>query len=294
MTLRPLLTERWTVWHVVAGAVMAVLGILVTLPAWLDIQTIAMKDEEYSHILLVPLVAGWLIWIRRARFRHCRPRWTILGPAVLGLGWAIHSFGFYYSKYALWQGGAVLVVLGCVLSVFGKDLLFRFFPAIAVLVFLVPAPGMLRQQISLPLQTGTAAVSFQIMELTGFDVARAGNVLSVNGRPVTVAEGCNGMRGVFPLILVSYAFAFGMPLRNGVRVALLLLSPLAAIGCNVVRVLATAIVYGYSNWEVGESFHYWTGWAMLPLAFGLLYLIIWGLRWAMIPVTRYPLAMQSP
>ncbi len=49
---------------------------------------------------------------------------------------------------------------------------------------------------------------------------------------------------VFGLILVSYAFAFSLPLRNRVRLLILLASPLAAILCNLVRILPTVWVYG--------------------------------------------------
>ena len=53
----------------------------------------------------------------------------------------------------------MLVVLGCMVAVLGKHLIFRFFPAVAVLVFLVPVPGQIRQDIAVPLQTWTAQIS---------------------------------------------------------------------------------------------------------------------------------------
>jgi exosortase/archaeosortase family protein len=107
---------------------------------------------------------------------------------------------------------------------------------------------------------------------------------------VTIVEQCNGVRGVFALLLVSYAFGFGLPLRNSVRFFLLLLSPVVTIGCNVLRILPTAWFYGYASKQFADDFHWWAGWAMVPVAFIILLGIINVLRWAMLPVMRYTLA----
>jgi exosortase len=290
MKLQSIGTSRWNAWHALGAAAMAALGVLATLPAWSDIVLIAWNDEEYSHIFLVPLVAVWMVWVRRARFRYCRTTGTILGPVVAALGWAISTYGFRHGYQSLWHGGAVMVVLGCILAVLGKQALFRFLPAVAVLVFIVPVPGMIRQQIAIPLQTWTAQISEVILEVAGIPVDRSVNQLTVNGKPVEIAEACNGLRMVWPLILMSYAFSFGLPLRNGVRFVLLLASPLSAIFCNVVRILPTIWVYSHHTDDVGEKFHNYSGWLMLPIAFLLLLGIIKLLDWAMLPVRRYTLA----
>jgi exosortase len=288
--MHPIRTDRWTAWHALAAAVMAALGVAATHPAWADMYVIAYNDEEYSHIFLVPLVALWMVWVRRLRFRHCRTTGTGLGLVVAALGWAISSYGFYHGHQSLWHGGAVMVMLGCILTVLGKQLLFRFFPAVAVLVFLIPVPGMIRQQIAIPLQTWTAQISQVVLEVIGVPVERSVNQLTVNGIPVNIIEACNGLRMVWPLILMSYAFSFGLPLRNSVRFLVLAASPLAAIFCNVVRILPTIWLYSYHTKKVADLFHDYSGYMMLPIAFLILLGLIKTLRWAMIPVMRYTLA----
>ena len=290
MNLHSIRTDRWTPWHALAAALMAALGVAATYPAWADMYLIAYNDEEYSHIFLVPLVALWMVWVRRLRFRHCRTTGTGVGLFVAGAGWAISSYGFYHGHQSLWHGGSVLVVLGCVLTVLGKQLLFRFFPAVAVLVFLIPVPGMIRQQIAIPLQTWTAQISQVVLEVIGVPVERSVNQLTVNGIPVNIIEACNGLRMVWPLILMSYAFSFGLPLRNSLRFLVLAASPLAAIFCNVVRILPTIWLYSYHTKKVADLFHDYSGWLMLPIAFLILLGLIKMLRWAMIPVMRYTLA----
>lgn len=269
---------------------MCLLGILATWDAWRDIYDWARTDEEYSHIFLVPLVAGAMIWVRRHRFRYCKPSGTGLGFVFVVVGWAITTIGFETGTQSLWHGGAVLVVIGCAMAILGKHMLFRFFPAVAVLIFLIPVPGMIRQRIAMPLETWTAQISQFAFDLIGITVNRRGNLLSINHQDVNIAEACNGLRMVFALLLIGYAFCFGLPLRNSVRFVILALSPLVTILCNVVRILPTIWIYGYREKHVGELFHSYSGWLMLPISFLMLLGVIKVLRWAMIPVMKYTLA----
>jgi exosortase len=290
MTLPALINQHWTRWHVIGAVLMAAIGIFATREAWADIYRLAYLDEEYSHIFIVPIVAAWLVWVRRMRFRHCRPTGTIIGPIVILAGWGIAAFGFYNAVQSFWHAGSILIVLGCILSVVGKNVIFRFFPAFAVLIFLIPVPGTIRQEIALPLQAWLAQVTQTSLEMLGVETDRSGNMLSINGQPVAIAEACNGLRMVFPLILVSFAFSYGLPLRNSVRFLVLLASPLAAIFANMIRMVPTVWLYGYQSQSLGDAFHDYSGWIMLPFSFLMLYGIIGLLKWAMIPVTRYTLA----
>ena len=282
----------WSRWHLVAAAALSALAVAVTFSAWADMLHIAMIDEESSHVFLVPIVAAWLVWVRRARLSQCRPVGLAVGPVILGLGWLVSGFGYYHGYQSLWHGGAVLIVMGAMLSVLGREVLMRFLPAFLVLAFLVPIPGIIRQQIAIPLQTATASVTQDLVQLTGAEIDRTGNLLQINGVDVAVAEACNGMRGVFALVLVSYAFAFGTPLRWYARALVLLASPLVALVVNIVRMMPTVWLFGYSPEHVAQAFHDWSGWIMMGIAFLLLMAILQILRWAMIPVTRYTLAQD--
>jgi exosortase len=280
----------WTYRHWAAALLMLAVGVFATLEAWREILLIAMKDEESSQVWLVLPVAGWLVWVRRGRFRFCQPAGTFAGPVLVAVGWALTAWGYTHAAKAAVHLGAVCVPVGCVLSVLGRDLVRRFFPAFAVLVFLVPIPGIVRQQISVPMMTTTASVTASISEVLGVPVERTGNLLLVNGEPVSIVEACNGLRMVFSLFLVSFAFAFGEPLRHYVRLLIVLASPLSAIVCNVIRLVPTLWMYGYSNQTLAHRFHDAAGWVMLVVGFLLLMGIIRLLRWALIPVAHYTLA----
>lgn len=274
-------TWRWPV----ALALMA-LGAAVTAAAWGDILHIAMTDEEASQIWLVPVIIAWLIWARRDALRGLTATSSWLGVFVIAAGWGFSTWGFDQDIEVLWQFAAVLTVVGGLLTVFGLDIVKRLWPAFLVLGFLVPVPANLRTEMALPLQNMAAGSAAFVLNLLGASVQQSGNTLIYHGQEVLIAEACNGMRMVFSLILVTCAFAFAMPLRTPMRLLLIGLSPLAALVCNVIRLVPTVWVYGHFSKDTAGKFHDLTGWAMLFVAFLLLIGVIKLLQWAQVPVMQ--------
>jgi exosortase len=275
---------------VVGLAALLGVGIAVTWDAWADMFFIARRDEEQSHVLLVPVIAAWLAWMRRARLRRCPRDRRWIGPVFIVAGWLLYSLGDLRLVQSFWHLGAIAVAVGCFLSFAGARYLTRLLPAFAVLAVAVPVPGMVREWLAPPLQQATAEATRRTLSLVGVEVARAGSTLSINGQDILIAEACNGLRMVFALMLVSYAFAYSSPIRNGVRVLIVAMSPVTAIACNVLRLVPTVWVHGFVSAEAGEWMHELGGWVMLPVAFLLLLGMFRGLRWALVPVYRYTLA----
>src|SRR5437016_11490509 len=116
MNTKPLLTDRLSGWHLLAAAVLGALGVAITWDAWVEIYQYARHDEEAQHIFIVLPVAAWMVWVRRMRFRHCRPSGTIIGPIIVAFGWWLSSYGFNHGKTVFWHLGSMLIVLGCVFS----------------------------------------------------------------------------------------------------------------------------------------------------------------------------------
>ena len=276
----------WTPWHVVGAVLLAAAAIVIARDAWATMFRIAITDEESSHCLLVFIAAPWLVWARRDALRTSKPVGTWVGPLIAAVGWASYVYGFDIHDNEFWFFGAIVTAIGGLLSFLGIQVLLRLLPAFIVLGFLIPMPGWVRTQVSMPLQTIMAQATEQVGQIIGFAVARSGNVLLINGRQVEVAEACNGMRMVFPLFLVAYTFAFAVPLRWWVRAVVLVAAPVLALTSNLIRMVPTVALYANTSAETAETFHDVAGWLMIPIAFFLLKGTVDVLRWAEVPVLQ--------
>jgi exosortase len=280
-------------WRFLDGMLLSALvalAVVATWGPWRDIAGVALRSEEQSHILLGLPIAVWLGWVRRDRLRYAPPRWSLLGPVTVGLGWALAAFGFRTGVDIAWHAGALGIVLGAILTIVGPGFVLKFLPAFGALAFLLPVPGRVRQQIAIPLQEASAKAAQFALDLFAIPVERVGNVLRLNGQDVAIAEACNGMRMVAALGLVSFAFVFTVPMRLSVRLFILALSPLVALLVNIVRLIPTTLLYGYSERRYADLFHDTSGWGVLFLALGILWCFVALLRWLEVPIAPYAVA----
>ncbi len=278
--------------YLLAAGVLVFLTILVQHRAWHDIFSIAIDDQDSSHILLVPFLALWLVFVRRFRWRECCLQGRWLGPVVLLLGAATSNFGVDHGMAVFWHFGSLLMAFGAVIAVLGTDIIRKFFPAFLMLLFLVPVPATVRQSITVPLERFSAVLSQQVLEIIGVPVSRAGSVLIVKGVKVEIAEACDGMRMAIALMVLVATFTFSTPMNRWARAIFLVLSPAVALLCNIIRLVPTVWVFGTYRHATAETFHNVAGWLMLPVAFLLFWSILRLLRWAAVPVAPYGQAYE--
>lgn len=257
-------------------------------PVWSSTFTIAFADPENSHILLAGPVAVMLAILRRGRLRYCSPIPSYMGCLALIGALALYTLGVQYSIDAFQHLGALGLVVGAIASAVGFRVLLQFKPSLLAMLFFLPVPGRIRREIAGELQNWSARIVEGILELFAIPVVRTGNALAVNGNEVAIAEACNGMRMVSALGIVTIAFVFSVPMRTGLRVAFLAMSPLIALTVNVIRLVPTVIFYGYGSAEAAGVFHDVSGWLVLALAIAILYGAMSLLRWLEIPVSPYP------
>ena len=285
---------RWRWWHWTIAGALVVGSIVVTRSAWRDGVELAVKDEESQYILIAPVLAAWLAWVRRSRLRYCRPGGRWWGLVLMAAGWGLWSLGYRRSVPTLYYFGPVLLTVGAILSVAGRDLLIKFLPAFVALCFIVPLTPTRRHIIAAPMERYAAEWTQSLCGVCGLQVQRHGNLLNVKGTQVEVAEACNGTRQVVTFWLISYALAFSQPFRWYARALILLLVPAVAIGSNVVRLVPTVWMYSYGAGETAQRFHDIAGWVMLVVALACLYALTAAIRWAMLPIRRFQFVHRIP
>lgn len=269
-----------------------VLSAWVGFDAWKDMYSRAVVDTENGQALFAPVVAAYLFWVRRSRIQFIGYSPSFTGVAIIVLGYLLFRWGIESNTLVAWHLGAIIMMIGSLLTVMGLEFARQFSPALIALLFIIPTPGVVRIALAEPMQALATELTMSVLGGIGVNAMKQGLVIQIGNPPIDVAigEACNGMRMVFALGLVVFGFVFSAPFRTEVRIGLLMVSPLIALTCNIIRLVLTSIVYGFSTQEFADSFHWYSGLAMIPMSLVMLFGIIKLLAWLDIPCMRWRLA----
>lgn len=282
--------QAWTRWTPLMACVAVAAALFACLPAWRDIYLTATTDPDNGYIVLVPAVAAWLAYCRRRRLRSVGRRGLWMGPVIALIAAAAYLLGGTFGSTLAVHAGAVGVLIGAFWSVVGRSVMLRMSPAVAALFFLAPVPMEWLLPVSNVLSAWSLAVTAGVLEIFGVSAYASGRELVVGADQVILGDFA-GVRMIAAIGLVTYAFAFGTPLRHGVRIALVLASPLVAVIANIVRLVPFAILaetWPASTYTLAQV----SGWLTLALSLGMLFAGIRLLAFAQVPARRYALAYQ--
>ncbi len=245
-------------------------------PTIRDLWRIWMRSDEFSSGLLVPFLAGYVLWSQRSGLGKVKIQPCMWGIGAFVLAQAVRFLGLW-----LWLGSAerlslILTFIAIVLLLFGWRLVWRIGPVLLYLFFMLPLPNRVQGWITLPLQRWATTSAVFGLEMLGYDVVREGNVINLNGTMVAVAEACNGLRMLTAFFVISGLVALLVNRKWWEKLIILVSSIPIAFMCNTLRLTMTAIAFTRLNTEQWEkAFHDFGGLAMMPLALGLIVLELW-------------------
>lgn len=167
----------------------------------------------------------------------------------------------------------IAAILGLFLMVGGWHLIKWAGPSLGFLLFMYPLPTAIERPLLGNLQTIAAMASETVLVILGLPVVREGNNIMVDGMSLAVAEACSGLR----MVTIFGAMALAMVLLAKRpwwdRLIILLSAIPIALLVNVIRIVMTAVLLPLiPDKAIQGIIHDWAGFAMMPLAMGLLYL----------------------
>ena len=163
-----------------------------------QLGALALKEDLYSHVLLMPLVSGSLVWITRHRLPSVvEPSrgGTLLfaGAGVIAL--AVLAVLITQGKHlptndslALSIGALVCFIIAGAFHFLGSKVAQAASYPIALLVFLIPFPSAVRKGLEVGLQHSSAEVAYWMLQLAQVPVLRDGVVFALPGITIQVAE----------------------------------------------------------------------------------------------------------
>jgi exosortase len=255
-------------WH---GGLMVAAMLLLYGPVLWRLMQQWYSDPDYSHGFLVPFLSAYLIWQRRDKLAE-----VVRRPSNWGLVVVIFSLGLLFlgslgAELFLTRISIIVTICGLIVYFAGWPLLRAMAFPLAFLLFAIPIPVLIYNEIVFPLQFIASRFATSCLEMLNlFPIMREGNVLIMPGMRLEVVEACSGIRSLMSLLALAAGYGYlaekSVPVRWFMFLAMV---PLAIIS-NGTRVMITALMTNYIGPKAAEGFmHEFSGWVIFVVATAL-------------------------
>lgn len=257
---------------------------------WLSL---ALEVDLHSHVLLIPLISGYLIWIREKE-REAVPGEgesgggkglaMVLGLAGVGAalaGWGMRGSWAAVDVVALQSAGYALVLVAVAAWAMGVAFIRRHWVALVFLVFMIPMPSGVEYALEVFFQNASAEAAHWFFQLTGTTVLRTGRTFELPGLTIEVAQECSGIRSSYVLFMVSIVAGQILLQRSWTRWALTLFVIPLGILRNAFRILTISLLT--IHWDPGVihgPLHHRGGPVFFAISLIPFFGVLWVLKWA--------------
>ncbi len=197
----------------VPALLVAVLALCFSVPLF-DWILFCTDSEFYSYMPLMPLITGYLIWLRRPGFgADFRPSWgaaaaaAAAGGAILALYFLACLRGWIPADedyLAVMMLAFLLFLLAAGFASLGAAMMSAMAFPLAMLLFVVPYPVIVNNWLEVFFQHTSAAAAHLFFSLAGTHCVRDGLVLNLpTDFSLRVAPECSGIRSSQVLLITS-------------------------------------------------------------------------------------------
>jgi len=246
----------------------------------------AADSDIHSHILLIPFVSAYLIYIGRRRLTAAFSTSIVwaAGPAFLGAAALAASFAMR-TRLSL-NDDLALVALAVVAFTWAGGFLFlgprwmgdAAFP-MAFLIFMVPLPDGAVEWLETASKLASAEAASMFFALAGTPVFRNGNVFQLPGITIQVAQECSGIHSSWVLFITSLIASHMFLHRTWRRAVLVAFVIPLGILRNGFRILVIGLLCVHIGPRMIDSpIHHRGGPVFFVLSLIPFFLLLWWLR----------------
>src|ERR1035438_4973202 len=149
-------------------------------------------DPDMGHGFFVPVIAGFIVWQKRAELLAIEPRpnwWGLAVVVVAGLQLIVGTLGV---ELFLSRTSFVIALIGVVWLLGGDLMLKKLAFPLFLLFFMVPIDAVIYNQITFPLQLLASRLADGALSLLSVPVLREGNILELPNQRLSVVAACGG------------------------------------------------------------------------------------------------------
>lgn len=186
------------------------IGFLLFYTDLLYLLGLSLDSELYSHIMLIPIVSGYLIYSNRKEILAQTGYGVRWGAAIIASSIAIYLFTIYLPLDINRNDQLTVITLSAILFWTGGFLFFyghkaakaASFPLL-FLFLMVPLPEAIMDGLISMLQSGSAEVTNTIFKMLGLPIIRNGYIFQLPGLNIEIAKECSGIRSTLALFITS-------------------------------------------------------------------------------------------
>ncbi len=230
------------------------------------------NSSTYNHVLLVPAILAWLVWMRLPELRKLSPSTWWPGLVLVAGAAFVWVLGAFAGFDLLRQAGAVGLLPATVLLLLGPQVGLGLTFPLAYMAFLVP----FGDELVPLLQTITAKLTIGLVHLSGIPAQIDGVFIHTSAGLFEVAEACSGVKFLIAMIALGVLVGNVGFKRWGRRAAFLALCVVVPVLANGVRAWGTIFAAQYVGVEKAAGIdHIIYGW----IFFALVIAAVLGIAW---------------
>lgn len=242
----------YTKWAAATGA------LAIFFSGWLyRLADYSLGNELYSHVLLIPFLSGYFVWLKRHRLPTPRFERSILAIGLLAVG-TLTTCALLAAKLGeivlpvedelfVSTVSALLLFTGMSLLLLGTAFARAIAFPLAFLALAVPLPVWARDNLEMLLQIGSSYAAFLMFRAVAMPVYHDGFVFQLPGTTLEVAPECSGIHSTVALFVTSLVAGYlflRSPWRRGVLAVLVVPIAIARNGFRVFTLGELCVHFG--------------------------------------------------
>ena len=253
--------------------------------------TLALRNDQYTHILLILPVSLALIFLESPFLEWPSPKgmstpntragFVFLAIAVLAAIFTVVRSATLPQdvQLSIRMFALVLFWIGtCIVSLGSRAARALLFP-LCFLFWLVPFPSSILNAVVTLLQQGSSLTAHALFSAVGVPVSQDGVVLNIPGLTVEVSQECSSIRSSSMLLVTTMVLAqvlLRSPWRKALVIAVAIPLSIAKNGLRIftISMLGTHVDPGYLTGRL----HHQGGIIFFMIALATVFLLIWILR----------------
>ncbi|GAC1663628.1 MAG: hypothetical protein NVS9B4_18620 [Candidatus Acidiferrum sp.] len=242
-------TGRWLVF---GAAITASLALFCNVLA--EIVHLGLANDDASHVLLIPFISAWLIYIERQRiFRTTRydgaSSAVFFAAAAALYAWTWQASANWSDNNRLTGYSLALVLLwaGVFAVCFGRNSLRAAQFPLLFLLLSVPLPDFLLNPIVYALQKGSADLTALLFDMLNVPFLRNGFVFHLARVNIEVARECSGIRSSMALLILALLVVHFTLRSTWRQIVFVAAGMVVMIVKNGVRIVTLTLLASYVN-----------------------------------------------